>query len=144
MINVFDFACNSNVDDFYALVSYNNKVEPTHFHLIGDLGHGLFYLHSPCCTPMPIHKFTEQEQEDVKQFCVDVLLPALFDIADTSSYEMFYDDFVKHMIVDNVLYEIPVFQCEPYLPEEVDDIKILSEGEMLRWMLKNNEEDNNE
>jgi len=42
------------------------------------------------------------------------------------------------MIVYGALYEIENFQCSPYLPEYVDDIKLISEREYLEYMLNEN------
>ena len=41
------------------------------------------------------------------------------------------------MIVDGCFYEINNFQTAPYLPGEVDDIKMISGRECLEWMLSN-------
>ena len=42
--------------------------------------------------------------------------------------------------IDGVLYEVTAFQCVPWLPDLADEVKILTEGEMLRWLLKNKQE----
>ena len=39
------------------------------------------------------------------------------------------------MIVNGALYGIENFQCSPYLPKEVDGIKLVSEKECLIYML---------
>ena len=42
------------------------------------------------------------------------------------------------MIIGNILYEIENFQCMPYLPDEVDDIRIISERKCLEWLVNHN------
>ena len=37
-----------------------------------------------------------------------------------------------------MLYEIENFQCMPYLPDEVDDIRIVSERKCLEWLVNHN------
>lgn len=140
MINVFDYITDLNTDDAYALVMYEGKVEPVFFHLYGDMGQGMFLGHSPCCNPVVVCTFSEEEQKNIRGVCIEGILPGLLGTPDIESCEKFFDDFVKNMIIDGVLYEIPCFQCAPYLPEEVDEIKIMTEGEMLRWLLENKQD----
>lgn len=139
MINIFEYITDLETDDAYALVTYGGKTEPVYFHLYGDMGHGMFLGHSPCCNPTVIYVFSEEEQKDMKSVCLKEILPELLEENDEASCEKFFDNFVKDMIVDGVLYEIPCFQCAPWLPKEVDNIEVLTEGQMLRWLLKNKE-----
>ena len=140
MINVFEYITNLETDNAYALVTYEGKTEPVYFYLFGDMGHGMFLSHSPCCKPTVICTFSEEEQRNIKGVCVEGIIPGLLGTHDLHVCEEFFDDFVKDMIIDGVLYEIECFQCAPWLPEEVDEIKILTEGEMLRWLLKNKQD----
>lgn len=58
-------------------------------------------------------------------------------------YEEVNEDLIKEllsMVRNGCLYEIDSFQCEPFLPDKLDDIKLVSESECLDWMLENNKQ----
>ena len=44
------------------------------------------------------------------------------------------------MIIGEYLYETEAYQQMPFLPKEVDDIKIVSEKECVEWMIENKED----
>lgn len=144
MVNIHEYVTEQmrklDDDSLFALVTYDNKTEPILFHLYGDMGHGVFLAHSPCNNPTVICTFTEEQQKNIKGVCVEGILPGLIGVHDKDICEKFFDDFVKDMIIDGVLYEVTAFQCVPWLPDLADEVKILTEGEMLRWLLKNKQE----
>lgn len=127
MINVKKLLLASNIaTGSYALVTYNNKIEPTWF-AKHNFGEGDSFLESPCtlCKVMDvdgsIHMFAREYAAKLIEEGPDV--------------EDYANNYVKTMVVDGVLYEIENFQCDPYLPEYVDDIKLISEEECLNYML---------
>lgn len=128
MINIEQFLLDSKLDGTYTLVTYDNKVEATWFtkHYYGDKP---WFLESPC-EPYKIMEVDKPINEFAKWY-VDGLLE------DDVDEENYINICVLPMIVDNVLFEIETFQCSPYLPKEVDDIKLISERECLEWMLNN-------
>ena len=63
-------------------------------------------------------------------------------LEDEESVEDYIKEYVKPMIIGNILYEIENFQCMPYLPDEVDDIRIISERKCLEWLVNHNSVNN--
>lgn len=47
----------------------------------------------------------------------------------------YYEQYMKPLIVGNVLYDIYCPQVAPYLPKEVDDIILITERECLLYLL---------
>lgn len=132
MVNVKEFLLENSIDfGTYALVTYNDKTEPTWFSKYSLEGIDWF-LESPC----ELYKITEIK-EPINKFAkeyVDGLLEEGEDIGD------YINTYIRPMIVNDVLYEIENFQCSPYLPECVDEIKLISRRECLEYMLKQIEE----
>lgn len=127
-INLKEFLDNQNINcGIYALVTYDNKTEPTYFSKY-NFGDGDWYLESPCCL-YQLCEITKPIEEFAKEY-VDELLE------EDANKEEYIEQFVKPMIIDNILYEIENFQCLPYLPKEVDDIRIITERECLKYLLK--------
>ena len=137
MINLKQYLRDKNLDfGTYALVTYDGKTEPTwfanmgtSFNQSGDTND--WFLESPCC----LYKITDIKT-DIDTFTREYLDGAVC-LEDGESEEEYINNYVLPMIVDNVMYEIENFQCAPYLPELVDDIKLMTERECLEWMLKN-------
>lgn len=115
----------------YALVSYGGKTEAFWFSNFCNLNKDgeVFFLESPC-ELNKICEITKPIDEFAKEY-VDELLD------EDADEEEYIEQFVKPMIVDGFLYEIENFQAEPYLPNEVDNIKIITERECLEWLLCN-------
>lgn len=129
MINVEEFLLKSNLEvGTYTLVTYNGKTEATWFSKHDYKGKDWF-LESPC----QLYRIIEVDKP-IKEFAEDYA-SSLVEEDDIESYA---EQWVIPMIVDNVLYEIENFQCSPYLPKEVDDIKLISERECLEYMLSKN------
>lgn len=140
MINVKDFILdNIGNEDIgcYALVSYNGKTEATWFSIFYDLNKkgDVLVVESPC----ELNKVCAVG-EDIDAFCSEYIksIVDLNEGATESKSELDYiENFIKPMIVDGFFYIIEAFQVVPYLPYEVDDIKIVSEKECLDWLLDN-------
>ncbi len=130
MINLKQFLLDSNIDfGTYALVFHDNKIEPVWFTKYDFKGEDWF-LESPC------ELYKVMEVRDVSDANLIEYLKELLD--KDANIEEYINEYVESMIVDGVLYEIENFQCSPYLPEYVDDIKLISERECLEYMLMKN------
>jgi len=128
MINVDEFLLKSNLElGIYALVTYNNRTEATWFSKHDYEGKDWF-LESPC----ELYRITEVDKP-VEEFAKEYIDGLLENGTNEQDY---INKWILPMIVDNVLYEIENFQYSPYLPKEVDDIKLISERECLEYMLK--------
>ena len=129
MINVQEFLLKNNEPGTYALVTYNGKTEAVYFSGF-YYENELWFLESPCL----LYQVCEVDKP-IDEFCIEhVKEIGLTDDADENKY---IDNFIKPMIIDGFLYEIENFQTSPYLPKEVDDIKIISERECLEWLINN-------
>lgn len=127
MINVEEFLLKNNIDfGTYALVTYNNKTEATWFSKHNFEGSDWF-LESPCQL-YTMAEVTEPIDKFAKEYVADLL-------EEGSDVEDYINKHIKPMIIDGILYEIENFQCSPYLPKEVDEIKLVSEKDCLNYML---------
>ena len=124
MINVEEFLFKNNINSTYALVTYNNKTEPTWFTKYRD-----WFLESPC-ELYRVMFVTEPIDDFAKKYA------ELWELEEGETYEDIANKYVKPMIVNGVLYSIENFQCSPYLPSEVDEIKLISKKECLEFLLK--------
>ena len=137
MINLKQYLRDKNLDfGTYALVTYEGKTEPTWFANIGTSFNQSgdtndWFLESPCCL-YKIADVGEDTNTFVKEYMNDVMC-----LEEGESKDEYINNYILPMIIDNVMYEIENFQCAPYLPELVDDIKLMTERECLEWMLKN-------
>lgn len=130
MLNVKECLLKNNIDfGTYALVTYNGKTEPTWFTKYNYEGEDWF-LESPC----QLYKIIDVDKP-IDEFCKKYMDEAI-ELEDGESVEKYIEDYVKPMIVDNVFYEIENFQVSPYLPEEVDNIQLITERECLEYMLQ--------
>lgn len=124
MINVKEFLLQNDTEfGTYALVTYDNKIEPTWFTKYGD-----WFLESPC----QLYEIMDVT-EPIDKFAKEYVSELLEDGADVEDY---INKYVKPMIIDGTLYEIENFQCSPYLPKNLDGIELISERECLEYMLK--------
>lgn len=137
MINLEQFLLDNMKSDVgcYALVAYNHITEAIWFSNYCDLNKKgeVFFLESPC----ELFKICEVEG-DIDRFCKKYMNDInLLDGATEENLEKEYiEEYVKPMIIDNSFYSIENFQVAPYLPNEVDGIKIITERECLIWLLK--------
>ena len=129
MIDLKEFLLNSNINiGVYALVSYDNKIEPIWFKKY-NFGKEDWFLEYPC-ELYEIAKIDIPIDEFIEEYIKELL-------EDGENEEDYINKYVKPMIIDGVLYNIENFQCSPYLPKEVDDIKLITERECLEYILNN-------
>lgn len=114
----------------YALVSYDNKIEPTWFTRY-NFGNGDWFLESLCT----LRVITSSIDTPIDEFCKEYVSEFL-EISEDCNIDEYIKKHIKPMIIDNCLYEIDNLQYDPYLPKEVDDIKLITEEECLRYLLK--------
>lgn len=131
MINIKDFLNKTEHDYTYALITYNDKTEPTHFSRF-NFGHGNIYMHSPCVVTRIC-----KVDKDIEKFCEEAVEVYVYD-SEEEKREII-ENYIKPMIVDNIFYDLDCPMCMPYLPEEVEDIKIITERECLLYLLNNQE-----
>jgi len=79
-----------------------------------------WFLESPCC----LRKIADIKT-DIDTF-VKEYVNEFVCLENGENEEEYIKNYMLPMIVDNVMYEIENFQCEPYLPEYVDDIKLIN------------------
>lgn len=129
-MNLEEFLLRNMMDeDSYALVTYNGKTESIHFTKY-NFGSGDWFLESPC----ELYKL-DKVNEPIDDYCKKYVEMYIDEIEENA--EEFINEYMKPMIVDGILYEIDCPQCSPYLPKEVDNIKLISERECLLWILNN-------
>ena len=120
MVNIQEFLLENNIDvGEYALVSYNEKTEPIYFAKY-NFGDGDWFLESPC----ELFKIMEVKS-DIESFCIEYVKEYM-ELDEGITEEDYINKYVKPMIMNGYLYEINNFQCPPYLPKEVDDIKLIT------------------
>ena len=137
MINYEKFL-NDNADKesygTYAIVKYDGMEEATYFQHVWDDKYGLWFMPSPCML-YEIGECENPYSEEWIEYFKELL-------EDDDSVEDYIKEYVKPMIIGDILYEIENFQCMPYLPDEVDDIRIISERKCLEWLVNHNSVNN--
>lgn len=121
-----------NISSFtgYALVTYNGVTEATYFaSYSADDDMNDWYLESPCL----LYKIDEINTP-IDEFC-EKYVREYIELEDKEEVKDYIEKYVKPMIIDNIFYEIENFQVAPYLPEEVNEIKLISERECLEWLI---------
>ena len=112
----------------YAIVEYDGHIEAVYFVQHSHNGNPWF-LESPC-NPCKEYEFTKDE--NIEEWCLSVADELLEPDVDRKEY---YEQYMKPLIVGNVLYDIYCPQVAPYLPKEVDDIILITERECLLYLL---------
>ena len=131
MINVEDFLLENKVGfGTYALVTYDDHTAATWFNRFDFKGEPWF-LESPCELYEIANVANQSDLEFAKYYVENVL-----ELEEGVDVEDYINKYVLPMIIDGVLYEIENFQCSPYLPKEVDDIKLITERECLEYLLE--------
>lgn len=133
MVNLKQFLL-KNIKDgeigCYALITYNNRTEATWFtKYYSDIDNQPWFLESPC----ELYKICKVDKP-IEDFC-KTYMDECIELEEGESVQDYIEEHVKPMIVNSYFYEIENFQVAPYLPKEVDDIKIITERECLEWML---------
>lgn len=113
----------TKLSSVYFLVKHENVIEPIYFTHFQDV-----WFHSPCC--LMKHPLNDNElMEYVKSL--------YYKESCAEAYK-----FEKLMQKDGWHYSIENFQCEPFLPDEVEILQVFSETECLEWLI--NKESENE
>ena len=120
----------------YAIVKYNGIKEATYFQHVWNDEYGLWFKPAPCSLYVIGECKNPYSEEWVEYF--KELLEDGESVEDEESVEGYIEEYVKPMIMGDILYEIDHFQCMPYLPDEVDDIIIVSERKCLEWLVNHN------
>lgn len=104
----------------YFLASYHGKTEPVYFYEYEGK-----WLESPCtavgipCTKEKLESYVREAFHD-KYFDVSL-------------------DYLRTTYRDGWLYQIEIYEVEPYLPEELVIEKVLTKSECLDWILEHEE-----
>lgn len=101
----------------FFLVTFDNYTEPLYFTSFEDV-----YFESPC----ELHRFPLKE-DDIEEYVKELYYEDSFSNA---------LEFEKTMQRGEWHYDIDCPQCEPFLPDQLDDIKMVSETECLDWILE--------
>lgn len=126
--NIHDFLMQNAESMQYALVEYDGTIEAVYFVQHSHNGKPWF-LESPC-NPCKEHEFADNE--NIEEWCLSMADELLEPDVDRKEY---YKEFMKPLIVGNILYDIYCPQVAPYLPKEVDDIILITERECLLYLL---------
>lgn len=110
----------------YALVTYENRTEAIWISKYTNWTEGRdWFLESPC--ELYRFEFKDTSEESIRAYAEELYEPDGTEDAINN---------IKSMLRDGWLYEIENFQTMPYLPNELDNIELISEIECLDWMLK--------
>lgn len=126
--NIHDFLIQNAESMQYALVEYDGCIEAVYFVQHSHNGKPWF-LESPC-NPCKEHEFADNEK--IEEWCLSMADELLEPDVDRKEY---YEQYMKPLIVGNVLYDVYCPQVAPYLPKEVDDIILITERECLLYLL---------
>lgn len=127
-VNVHDFLMQNDVFYSHALVKYNGRTEAVYFvrHFYKKKP---WFLESPCCI-IPEHEF--DPDDNIEKWCLESADELL---KPDASRKEFYENYMKPLIVNNILYEVECPQVSPYLPKEVESITLITERECLLYLL---------
>jgi len=126
MIDLQQFLKQTGVEYTYALVSYKRRTVPLYFFRYD--GH---YFES---VPQLYEIRRFGPSDDMEALCLEMAAEEHDPLLTTPAE--YYKAYIAPMLEDRVLYEIVSWQCEPFLPRMVDDIRLLKERDMLLWMLR--------
>ena len=137
MINVKEFLSDNlgKFDDHgvYTLVTYDGKMYPIYFAKHYDTNNRIWFWES--CVDLLKYKI----DRPIDDFC-DLHATIFYKCCDKEEKQKIIDEYIKPMIIGDYLYETEAYQQMPFLPKEVDDVKIVSEKECVEWMIENRSE----
>lgn len=136
MINVKEFLFD-NLHEFNdygicTLVTYNDKTEPIYFAKHYDMNNRVWFRESS------IDLLKYKIDRPIDEFC-DLHVTEYYWCNEEEKQEII-DKYIKPMIIGEYLYQTEAHQQPPFLPKEVDDIKIVSERECVEWIIENKED----
>lgn len=115
----------------FALVTYNNKTEAIYFDI--ERKEDKFYYYEACCEAVKNVCITG----DIDLFCREYISKNII-----SPNNSFIDSYIRHnmkpFIINGWLYDIKASISAPFLPKEVDDIKIISKKKCLHFLIEKN------
>ena len=119
----------------YALVTYEGKTTTIYINCYKNLSANIktgkledYYLEAPNC--LSSYRFKGDADAFVSEYVNEI-----YDIEKVERDEAI--KYIKSMIRGNILYEIDSPQTGPFLPEKIDDIKLITEQECLDWIIEN-------
>lgn len=137
MINVKEYLFNNlhKFDDYgiYVLVTYDDNTVPIYFAKHYDTNNRIWFWES--CVDLLKYKI----DRPIDDFC-DLHATIFYKCCDKEEKQKIIDKYIKPMIIGEYLYETEAYQQIPFLPKEVDDIKIVTERECVEWITENEEE----
>lgn len=133
MINLKKFVLDNIKDSGeYAILSYDGIEEVVWIEKNWSEVFNKYCFHvSPC----EINKVCKVK-EPVDNFCKEYV-ENYSPIIEEKNIQEFIDNFVKPLIKDGYLYKVSNFLKAPYLPKEIDNIKLISRVECFKYLLNN-------
>ena len=115
----------------YALITENGKTRPVYFSRFSDSewDEDLFLIDT--CSIRRICKI----EGDIDKFCKEYM-EACIELEEDMNVEEYIEEFVKPMILGGYFYEIWNWHGSPIEVKEVEDVKPMSEREILEWSVK--------
>jgi len=115
----------------YALITLGGKEQAVWFAKNNDEKYGVWFEPSPC----QLQKLIEIKR-DIDEFLM-MWTTQTQTLPDGTNAKEYIDAFVKPNVYDGWLYRILKNQYTSYIPDEVENIKIISERECLEYLLRN-------
>lgn len=115
----------------YTLVTENGKTRPVYFSRFSDSkwDEDLFLIDT--CSVRRIDKV----EGDIDKFCKEYMDECI-ELEEDTNVEEYIEEFVKPMILNGYFYEIWNWHGSPIEVKEVEDIKLMTEREILEWSVK--------
>lgn len=130
MINYEEYLLGLGKEEYYAIVTYNGVEEPTYFKLIYDDKNGNWIMPSPCQLMYGFKVNENDLMNDLKEYVEQIYMKEAYE---EIGIEKFIEDRFLPFIKNGIYYELESWQCLPYMPKEVEDIKLVTEKELFDW-----------
>lgn len=121
---------NSSGKSTYAIVKYSGKEEAIFFANHHSMDYGEGFIEEPCY----LHEIYFGKNLD--KFCQHYAENAIGSVDNERKQEYIKTKILPYIKKD-VFYLIETPSVEPYLPEQLDEIKLISDLECIDWLLKN-------
>lgn len=131
MINYKKYLLELGKEEYYAIVTYDGIQEATYFKKIYDDKNGNWIMPSPCQLMYGFKVNEDNLIEDLKGWVKELYYKETYE---EIGIENFINERFIPYIKNGIYYELEAFQCLPYMPKEVEDIKIVTEKELFDWM----------
>ena len=114
----------------YAIVKYNGKEEAIFFVNHHSMEYGEGFIEEPCY----LHEI--YFGNDLEKFCHHLAEDAI-----GPGNPKGEEDYIKRRILPyvkgDVFYLIDTPSVEPFLPEEIEEIRLITDLECIEWLIKN-------